>query len=101
MIAIIFGVVLIYSAIAGMRENPDGARDAGPDRIATWLHMDSTYPTPAGKQKYHVRGVPLGFRNICLAPVFIGVARNWLRGRKSFSYGSGDEVAVQGFDHHQ
>jgi uncharacterized membrane protein YfcA len=60
-ISIIFGVVLIYSAIAGMRENPDGARDTGPDRIATWLHMDSTYPTPAGKQKYHVRGVPLGF----------------------------------------
>jgi len=60
-IAIIFGVALIYSAIAGMREKPDGAGDAGPDRIATWLRMDSTYPTPAGKQKYHVRGVPLGF----------------------------------------
>jgi uncharacterized membrane protein YfcA len=60
-IAIIFGVALIYSAAAGMREKPDGVRDAGPDRIATWLRMDSTYPTPAGKQKYHVRGVPLGF----------------------------------------
>lgn len=60
-IAIIFGVVLIYSAISGIRENHNSARDTGPDRIATWLHMDSTYPTPAGKQKYHVRGVPLGF----------------------------------------
>src|SRR5450631_2504417 len=60
-IAIIFGVVLIYSAIASLREKPDGERDGEPDRVATWLRMDSTYPTEAGLQKYHVRNVPAGF----------------------------------------
>jgi uncharacterized protein len=72
-IAIIFGVALIYSAIAGMREKPDGVRDAGSDRIATWLRMDSTYPTPAGKQKYHVRDVPLGFGIMFGAGVLSGL----------------------------
>jgi uncharacterized membrane protein YfcA len=60
-IAIIFGVVLIYSAIASWGEKSDGARDVQPDRIATWLRMDSTYPTEVGLQKYHVRNVPAGF----------------------------------------
>src|SRR6202011_200432 len=31
------------------------------DRIATWLRMDSSYPTDRGLTQYHVRGVPLGF----------------------------------------
>lgn len=60
-IAIIFGVVLIYSAIASLREKSDAVRDVQPDRVATWLRMDSTYPTEAGLQKYHVRNVPVGF----------------------------------------
>ena len=60
-IAIIFGVVLIYSAIASLSEKSDGVRDVQPDRVATWLRMDSTYPTEAGLQKYHVRNVPAGF----------------------------------------
>jgi len=60
-IAIIFGLVLMYSAIASLREKEEQTRDLGPDRIATWLRMDSSYPTPAGKKEYRVRGVPLGF----------------------------------------
>src|SRR6266446_1314496 len=60
-IAILFGLVLIYSAYASIRQNPYPTEDLGPDRIASWLRMDSTYPTPNGLQSYHVRGVPLGF----------------------------------------
>jgi uncharacterized membrane protein YfcA len=60
-IAILFGLVLIYSAYASIRQNPHPTEDLGPDRIASWLRMDSTYPTPNGLQSYHVRGVPLGF----------------------------------------
>src|SRR6266446_4881498 len=60
-IAILFGLVLIYSAYASIRQNPHPTDDLGPDRIASWLRMDSTYPTPNGLQSYHVRGVPLGF----------------------------------------
>lgn len=72
-IAIIFGVVLIYSAIAGLRERPDGVRDVGPDRVASWLRMDSTYPTRAGLQKYHVRNVPAGFGLMFGAGVLSGL----------------------------
>jgi uncharacterized protein len=72
-IAIIFGVVLIYSAIASLWEKPDGVRDGEPDRVATLLRMDSTYPTPEGLQKYHVRGVPSGFGLMFGAGVLSGL----------------------------
>lgn len=72
-IAIIFGVVLIYSAFASLLEKADGVRDGEPDRVATWLRMDSTYPTPAGLQKYHVRGVPGGFGLMFGAGVLSGL----------------------------
>src|SRR5471032_2427641 len=42
-IAVIFGVVLIYSAYAGLREGPHAMADEAPDRIATWLRMDGTF----------------------------------------------------------
>ena len=71
-IAIIFGVVLIYSAIAGLREKDDDARDRGPD-VATFLHMDSTYPSAKGLIAYHVRGVPLGFTMMFGAGVLSGL----------------------------
>lgn len=60
-IAIIFGLALIYSAISSLREKSGRRHDRGPDRIATLLRMDSTYPTPEGLVAYHVRGVPGGF----------------------------------------
>ena len=60
-ISIIFGVVLLYSAYASMREHSQSGANDGPDRIATWLRMDSTYPTANGMESYHVRGVPQGF----------------------------------------
>jgi uncharacterized membrane protein YfcA len=72
-IAIIFGVVLIYSAIASLREKDDDVRDRGPDRVATLLNMDSTYPAAKGLVSYHVRGVPLGFTMMFGAGVLSGL----------------------------
>ena len=72
-IAIIFGVVLIYSAIASLREKNVAVRDDGPDRIATLLRMDSNYPTAKGLTSYHVRGVPLGFAMMFGAGVLSGL----------------------------
>jgi uncharacterized protein len=72
-ISIIFGVVLIYSAVASLRERSDQTRDLGPDPIATWLRMDSTYPTANGVTQYHVRGVPLGFVLMFVAGVLSGL----------------------------
>lgn len=72
-IAIIFGVVLIYSAIASFRQKPHATQDLGPDKIAAWLNMDSTYPTPNGLESYHVRRVPLGFLLMFIAGVLSGL----------------------------
>ncbi len=72
-IAVIFGVVLLYSAYLSLREHTATTVEATPDRIATWLRMDSTFPTPSGRQPYHVRGVPLGFGLMFVAGVLSGL----------------------------
>ncbi len=61
-IAIIFGLVLLYSAVQSFRSPERGSGKTGQtNRIATLLKLDSTYPTEKGKESYHVQGVPLGF----------------------------------------
>lgn len=72
-IAVIFGLVLIYSAIVSFREKSDARQDLGPDRIATWLRMDGTFPGEHGLESYHVRGVPLGFGLMFIAGVLSGL----------------------------
>lgn len=72
-IAIIFGIVLLYSAYMSYRP-PPALRDGGqPDRIASLLRMDGTYPTPEGLHSYHVRAVPLGFGLMSLAGALSGL----------------------------
>jgi len=72
-IAIIFGLMLMYSAYTSLRQNPHPTENVEPDRIATWLRMDSTYPTETGLEKYHVRGVPQGFGLMFVAGVLSGL----------------------------
>ena len=45
-IAVMFGLVLIYSAYASSRPPLQDSGTVGPDRIATLLRMDSSFPTP-------------------------------------------------------
>jgi uncharacterized protein len=72
-IEVIFGLVLIYSALVSFHEGSPSKHDQGPDRIATWLRMDSTYPTSAGFESYHVRGVPMGFLLMVVAGLLSGL----------------------------
>jgi uncharacterized membrane protein YfcA len=72
-IAIIFGLVLICSALVSFHEGSPLKPGQGPDPIATWLHMDSTYPTNSGLVSYHVRGVPMGFLLMVVAGVLSGL----------------------------
>jgi uncharacterized protein len=72
-IAVIFGVVLIYSAYASLRQEPHAVENAKPDRIAAWLRMDGTFPGEHGLESYHVRGVPLGFSIMFVAGVLSGL----------------------------
>jgi uncharacterized membrane protein YfcA len=73
MIAVIFGAVLIYSAYASLRQQDHATQDLGPDRLASWLRMDSSYPAEHGFESYHVRGVPGGFVLMFVAGVLSGL----------------------------
>ncbi len=60
-LAVIFGVVLLYSAYASSRPKPEIHDSGQSDALATRLRMSSSYPTPNGMQSYHVRRVETGF----------------------------------------
>jgi uncharacterized membrane protein YfcA len=72
-IAIIFGLVLLVSGYLASRPRPERSGSDRPDPLAQRLRMDSTYPTPAGPQPYHVHGVPLGFGLMFVAGVLSGL----------------------------
>ena len=72
-IAVIFGIVLIYSAYLSNRPRIDLPVDTPPDRLASRLKMNSTYPGPEGLKVYHVRNVPAGFGLMFVAGTLSGL----------------------------
>jgi uncharacterized membrane protein YfcA len=72
-IAVVFGLVLLYSAYLSVRRREEHPEADRPDRLASWLRMDSTYPTPQGLKHYHVHGVPLGFALMFAAGALSGL----------------------------
>src|SRR5689334_7668234 len=61
-LAILFGVVLLYSAIsAGHAESEKGCATGRQDRWADRLRLNGSYPAQGGRQDYSVCRVPLGF----------------------------------------
>src|SRR5579871_4111567 len=61
MIAVIFGMVLLYSAYLSYRRDEHALDEASADRIASWLRLDNSYPVGNGMRSYRVRNVPGGF----------------------------------------
>jgi uncharacterized protein len=87
-IAVIFGVVLIYSAYSSLREHKDAEKGLPADRLAVKLKLDGTYPadserptqkiadadgSAAERISYHVRNVPAGFSLMYIAGVLSGL----------------------------
>jgi uncharacterized protein len=72
-IAIVFGIVLLYSAYRTVRPEPEHEVADGPDEWAVRLRLDSTYPTPEGLRHYTVRNVPAGFSLMALAGALSGL----------------------------
>jgi len=60
-IAIVFGVVLLFSAYFSSRPHPPEVLDMSPDRLATALKLNGGYPTANGLTAYNVHRVPAGF----------------------------------------
>ena len=72
-IAVIFGLVLIYSAYLSNRPRRDRLKDNQPDPLATRLRMDANYPTAEGSTAYHVHGIPAGFGLMFVAGTLSGL----------------------------
>lgn len=60
-IAIVFGLVLLYSAMMSARKRKERHENKPPDKLATMLRLDGSYPVDGVKTPYRVRRVPLGF----------------------------------------
>jgi uncharacterized membrane protein YfcA len=60
-IAIVFGVVLLYSAFASFRHKEAASHGSEANALATRLELNGSYPTAAGVRSYTAERVPLGF----------------------------------------
>lgn len=72
-IAIIFGVVLLFSAYLAYRPPPGHTGDEKTGKVAALLRMDGTYPSDSGTKAYHVTGVPGGFALMFVAGLLSGI----------------------------
>lgn len=60
-LAVLFGLVLLYTAYRSFDLPEEHVVTGHPDRWATRLRLDATYPTPEGPRPYSVQQVPAGF----------------------------------------
>jgi uncharacterized membrane protein YfcA len=73
LIAVVFGLVLLHSAWLARRPADTHRGDTAPDRLATRLRLNGTYPSATGIQPYHVRRVPAGAALMAVAGVLSGL----------------------------
>jgi len=72
-IAVIFGLVLLYSGFLSTRSHDTRNVGSQPDHTAQFLRFDSTYPTAGGLKSYHVRHVAAGSSVMLGAGVLSGL----------------------------
>jgi uncharacterized membrane protein YfcA len=68
-LAILMGLVLLFTAYRSLQPRAEHAVLQQPDKWAERLRLDSTYPTPNGKQPYSVTNVPGGFAVMFVAGI--------------------------------
>jgi uncharacterized membrane protein YfcA len=73
-LAIIFGCVLLFSALAPAHKALAGdPRPPDPASLGAKLNLNSTYPTAQGSKTYEVKRVPLGFGIMGIAGMLSGL----------------------------
>lgn len=72
-IAVIFGLVLLYSAYQSVFPSRESSSPEKPDPLASRLRMDGSYPSSTGQQNYHVRSIPAGFSIMFIAGTLSGL----------------------------
>lgn len=60
-LAVLFGIVLLYTAYRSFLPREEHSIDGPSDPLAMRLRLNSTYPTPDGLRAYSVQGVKTGF----------------------------------------
>jgi uncharacterized protein len=60
-LAILLGIVLIYSAYLSRKPRPEAQRNLPEDPLATRLRLNGSFPDLGGKRSYNVQNVPTGF----------------------------------------
>lgn len=60
-LSVIFGLVLIFSAIMTLRKKAEHIEQTNASKLAHLLKLNSSYPTKEGKVHYTIRHVPAGF----------------------------------------
>ena len=68
-LAVLFGLVLLFTAVRSIWGRKEHAPAAADDRWATRLRLHSNYPTEHGLEEYSVQRVPAGFGLMFLAGV--------------------------------
>ena len=72
-LAVIFGLVLLYSAYQIVRHKQSAATANEPDPLAMRLKLDGTYPAEGDMARYHVQHVPAGFGLMLIAGALSGL----------------------------
>ncbi len=72
-IAVIFGLVLIYSALVSVNPPRDMPDDTPPDPLAARLKLAGSYPAAGGVKTYTVHHVGVGFGLMAFAGVLSGL----------------------------
>lgn len=72
-IAVIFGIVLIHSAYVSSKPKEENICVNKPDKLATILKLNGSYPTPDGIKSYNACSVPSGFSLMFIAGAISGL----------------------------
>ena len=72
-IAVIFGMILLFSAAMMIRKKIDRSDNDTSGKLAVWLKLNGTYPTENGVQKYAVHNVLGGFMMMFVAGIISGL----------------------------
>lgn len=72
-IAVVFGIVLLYSSYLSTKGKHDHPSDDRPNPLATRLKLNGSFPTPSGPQHYYAHSVPTGFGLMGIAGTLSGL----------------------------
>jgi uncharacterized membrane protein YfcA len=72
-IAVVFGLILLFSAVMMLRKKDDHSAEGPSDNLANYLRLNGSYPTAEGQKAYGVHHVAGGFFMMFFAGLISGL----------------------------